>query len=101
MNYKNKELPILIFFNKKAISRRNMTAFRILSILKCIYVYVFLSMHVAYFSRAKTLEYLSCSNEVPLTPRKIKVAVCYMHRDSYPRVKTRQFKVASECAVDL
>lgn len=73
-----------------------MTAFRIVSILKCIYVYVFLSIHIGYFSRDKNLEYLSFFNEVLLTPRKIGVTVCYMQRGSYPRVKTRQFKIASE-----
>lgn len=56
MNYKNRELPILTYFKKKAILRKNMTAFRILSILKYIYAYVFLSIHVGYFGRDKTLE---------------------------------------------
>lgn len=55
MNYKNKELPILTYFNKKTILRKNMTAFRILSILHCIYAYAFLSIHAGYFSRDKTL----------------------------------------------
>lgn len=41
MNYKNRELPILTYFKKKAILRKNMTAFRILSILKYIYAYFF------------------------------------------------------------
>lgn len=39
------------------------------------------------------LDYLAFSYELPLTPRKIKVADCYMHRGSNPRVKTGQFKV--------
>lgn len=78
-----------------------MTAFGILFILRCNYAYVFLSIHVDYFSRGKTLEYLAFSYELPLTPRKTKVAVCYMHRGSYPRVKTQQFKVVSECAANL
>lgn len=82
MNYKNKVLPILTYFKKKAILRKNMTAFRILSIVKCICAYVFLSIHVGYFSRDKTLEYLAFSNEIPLTPRKIRVTVCYMDRGS-------------------
>lgn len=56
MNYKNRELPILTYLKKKAILRKNMTAFRILSILKYIYAYVFLSIHVGYFGRDKTLE---------------------------------------------